>query len=124
MSDESARNLALMEDATAKGAPIPRLRRPAHSVELVFGAMRKTASGTGMVIGRSSNADVQVPDRDVSRRHCRVWRDEADFMVEDLGSTHGTFVNGVRIQVPTRLSLTDLLTVGTVSIDVEDLRLE
>jgi pSer/pThr/pTyr-binding forkhead associated (FHA) protein len=50
-----------------------------------------------MVIGRLPDCDVVLPDTNVSRRHARIYRDGTDVVVEDLGSTNGTKVNGVRV---------------------------
>jgi two-component system, cell cycle response regulator len=57
-----------------------------------------------MVIGRSRTADVFLPDNRVSREHARIDRpgqDEdapAGFILTDLGSTNGTFVNSQRVE--------------------------
>ena len=49
------------------------------------------------VIGRSSGVDLLLGDRGVSRRHAKIARTEKDFLIVDLDSSHGTFVNGKRI---------------------------
>jgi hypothetical protein len=61
-------------------------------------------AGTPVVVGRSREADLQVRDRQVSGRHCSLSIDAAgpgpgplEVLVEDLGSTNGTFVDGRRI---------------------------
>nr|MBA3365950.1 FHA domain-containing protein [Actinomycetota bacterium] len=46
-----------------------------------------------IVIGRDSTADLVLDDDQVSRRHLRLTLDEDRTVVEDLGSTNGTFVN-------------------------------
>ncbi|HJO02486.1 MAG TPA: FHA domain-containing protein [Acidobacteriota bacterium] len=51
-----------------------------------------------LTLGRRSTNEVQVLDPTVSRDHARILRDNAEFVVEDLGSTHGTFVNQQRIE--------------------------
>ena len=52
-----------------------------------------------MVIGRGQNADIAIEDVGVSRQHARIsrWMGLA-YMIEDLGSSNGTFVNGKGIQ--------------------------
>jgi diguanylate cyclase (GGDEF)-like protein len=48
---------------------------------------------TPVVIGRSSDVELQIDHRSVSRRHCRIWRDETGYRIRDLDSTNRTFVN-------------------------------
>src|SRR3954453_793645 len=67
-----------------------------------------------LVIGRSTpGAGSLGGDSEISRVHARVYRDASgQLMVEDLGSTNGTFVNGNRISSPTPLRPGDQLRVG------------
>ena len=46
-----------------------------------------------MTIGRSSKCDVQVDQDNVSRNHARITRHGNDYLLSDLGSTNGTYVN-------------------------------
>lgn len=50
------------------------------------------------VIGRREDCDLRLPLGDVSRKHCRIIRDGDDVRIEDLGSSNGTYHNGVRVQ--------------------------
>jgi diguanylate cyclase (GGDEF)-like protein len=45
------------------------------------------------VIGRSSKCDVQVDQESVSRNHARISRQRDNYVIGDLGSTNGTYVN-------------------------------
>ncbi|MBN1659405.1 MAG: FHA domain-containing protein [Anaerolineae bacterium] len=56
-----------------------------------------------MTIGRWHDNDVVVDDRWVSRYHARVVRRDDRYVVEDLDSKNGTFVNGQRITAPAPL---------------------
>jgi pSer/pThr/pTyr-binding forkhead associated (FHA) protein len=56
-----------------------------------------------IVIGRRAPADVVVKDALVSRQHCRVAPDGDGWLVEDLGSANGTYVDGTRVEGPTPL---------------------
>jgi len=53
-----------------------------------------------LTIGRHDSCDVFLPDRRVSRFHARITRQGKSFVLEDLGSKNGTFVNGVPITSP------------------------
>jgi pSer/pThr/pTyr-binding forkhead associated (FHA) protein len=53
---------------------------------------------TVTVIGRREDCDLRIPLGDVSRKHCRFIGDNDVLKIEDLGSSNGTFHNGVRIQ--------------------------
>ena len=51
-----------------------------------------------IVLGRDSSCDLQLNDASVSRQHVRLTRIMADYLVEDLGSTNGTLVNGKTVR--------------------------
>lgn len=55
-------------------------------------------------IGRWDDNDVVIDDRWVSRYHAQVRREGDEYVVQDLGSKNGTFVNGRRIAAPLSLS--------------------
>ncbi len=56
-------------------------------------------------LGRGEDCDIAIPERQVSRAHLRVRRDALGYVLEDLGSKNGTFVNGKQVQegAPVRL---------------------
>jgi hypothetical protein len=63
------------------------------------GALHKLGPGES-VIGRATEADVQIVDHGVSRRHAKIVRDlDGTSKIVDLKSTNGTFVNGRRIEI-------------------------
>ena len=64
-----------------------------------------------VVLGRGSDCDIQVDRDSVSRRHARVFRNGEQWMVEDLGSTNGSYVNDVPVQ-RSILRDTDFLKIG------------
>jgi DNA-binding response OmpR family regulator len=55
-------------------------------------------------VGRWEDNDVVIDDRWVSRYHAQVRREGEQYVVQDLGSKNGTFVNGRRITAPAILS--------------------
>jgi len=58
-----------------------------------------------ITLGRGEECDIVIADRQISRVHLRVRRESFDFVLEDMGSKNGTFVNGKQVQegVPVRL---------------------
>lgn len=66
---------------------------------------------TPLIVGRSSECDLRLLNRSVSRLHCRVWRDTTGYWLRDLNSTNKTFLND-RPMVEARLKDGDLISVG------------
>jgi hypothetical protein len=57
-----------------------------------------------VVIGRGSDCDIVLPERQVSRQHVRIERDSKGYLLHDLGSKNGTSVNGEEVgSEPVRL---------------------
>ena len=71
-----------------------------------------------VVIGRE-DADLDIDDDELSRRHAVVRRHANRLQVEDLGSTNGTFVDGNRIAEPTLLGGGAEIKIGTTVLVVE-----
>ena len=72
--------------------------------------------GNELIIGREEGLDITLQDPESSRRHVRIsWR-AGQFVVEDLGSTNGTFVNGVQITTPQILSAGDSIGIGQTAL--------
>src|SRR3954469_18338352 len=53
---------------------------------------------TPFTVGRKVDKDLVIADPRVSRDHAQIMQEGLEFFLEDLGSKHGTFVNGERIQ--------------------------
>ena len=64
------------------------------------------------VIGRIEGNDLVIPEPSVSRRHARLIRQGAQVLLEDLGSSNGTFINGQRLSTPFPLKSGDTFTLG------------
>lgn len=71
----------------------------------------------GALVGRLAECPIAVRDLSVSRRHARVEEREDGLWLVDLGSANGTRYNGRRVR-ECRLRPGDLLTLGTVALDV------
>jgi len=122
---------AAPEQATEPGsaptmlAPITRTRttirrRPENSwsfvgkdregvaFEIVIGAGELSKAGNGLVLGRhSGQCDLVVAHGSLSRRHARLRLDDGRLMIEDLGSTNGVIVDGMRLPPDTPRPLRD-----------------
>ncbi len=75
--------------------------------------------GDAHTIGRLSDCTVVVSDTNTSRHHARISRSGTGFVIADLNSTNGTFVNGERLLADHRLEDGDIVTVGSVSLRFE-----
>jgi pSer/pThr/pTyr-binding forkhead associated (FHA) protein len=74
--------------------------------------------GSIKTIGRTARADFIVDAALISRLHCRLTADKSDqLVVEDLGSTNGTMVNGRKVDRVV-LRAGDRLTVGRVEFQI------
>lgn len=56
-----------------------------------------TIADSEVMIGRDPKSDITLPDEGVSRRHARILQTDTDFVIEDLGSSNGTYVDGVPV---------------------------
>src|SRR5450432_1499990 len=70
------------------------------------------------VVGRREDSDFRIPLGDISRKHCRLIKDGGALRIEDLGSSNGTNVNGVRIQ-EAELAAGDTVQIGPVTFIVQ-----
>ena len=71
-----------------------------HRIIAVAGPLSGTVhplDARGLTVGRALDADLSVKDSAVSREHCRIEPEDRRFRLTDLGSRHGTFVNGARV---------------------------
>lgn len=75
--------------------------------------------GDTHTIGRLSDCTIVVSDGNTSRHHARIGRSGSTFVISDLNSTNGTYVNGERLIADHRLSDGDIVTVGSVSLRFE-----
>ena len=101
---------------------MPTSTCPACHGEIAASASFCRACGTALspakrhirswLVGHAADCDIVVTNPTVSRHHCRLTRDGEGFLLEDLGSTNGTFVNGEKIAAPTRVGREDAVTLG------------
>jgi FhaA, N-terminal domain/FHA domain len=103
----------LYKPAEAAPVPAPAPTEAASAVELgvqrevavlTWDGQRHEVEGSRAVIGRSKDADAQVSDPNVSRRHAELRQEGATYWIVDLDSTNGVEVKGKRVK---RLKLED-----------------
>lgn len=85
--------------------PPPPPPRPADLGSLVMikggpAGFRIPLRSQRIIIGRSPAATIRVPDPSISRSHCSLVHNGSHWVVSDLGSSNGTFVNGHQVHQP------------------------
>ncbi|NQX05892.1 FHA domain-containing protein [Rathayibacter sp. VKM Ac-2856] len=75
-------------------------------------------NGEPLTIGRSSESALVIRDDYTSTHHARllIWNDE--WMIQDLDSTNGTFLDGRRVGAPTKVPLNTPVKVGTTTFEL------
>ena len=70
-------------------------------------------------LGRTNTNEIVLAEPQSSRLHALIQQQDNSYVIADQNSTNGTFVNGVRIQSPTRLQLGDTISIGDTFLVVE-----
>jgi hypothetical protein len=102
--------------------PTPPPDRPAVELHFLSGPLagRTVPLQPRVRIGREPvDNDLVLEDASVSRHHALIAGHAGGFQVKDLGSSNGTFLNGMRLDRPLQLSVGDLLKVGLIQIRVQ-----
>jgi phosphoserine phosphatase RsbU/P len=76
-------------------------------------------TGEEALLGRSEECHVVVPDRAVSRRHARIFRQNSHWYVEDAGSRGGTRLNGAPVDRASPLAPGDEIAIGQSTIAIQ-----
>ena len=82
-------------------------------------AFTHEVTGDSLVFGRSSKADLVVPDRYMSRLQARLYREGERWLIEDLGGRNPTLLNGRPLAQPERVGPGDLISVSDTRVYVE-----
>jgi hypothetical protein len=69
-------------------------------------------SKSEVIVGRDATCDIVINDAEISRRHAKLSLQGDSYVLEDLGSTNGTFVDGQRLMGPHPLQPGDLVLFG------------
>src|SRR6187200_2181330 len=73
-----------------------------------------------VTIGRVQGNDIILPKGNVSKRHSRIVLKDGKFIIVDLKSTNGTYVNGRKITSPLVVKQTDKIYIGDFIIGVDE----
>ena len=65
-----------------------------------------------LIIGRDINSHIVINDTEISRKHSQLRMQSGEYLLEDLGSTNGTFVNDQRLIGPHLLKHGEMITLG------------
>ena len=109
--------------APTGGSGLPRSEPAAEVSQVVITAGPKAGTTidlpvTGLVIGRSSSAGLQVSDDYTSNRHAKVSQVNGVWTLEDLGSTNGTFLSGKRVSSPVPVPPNTTVRIGTTQFEL------
>jgi hypothetical protein len=74
--------------------------------------------GIEATLGRATGCSIAIDDDFVSQLHARVFRSDGALVVEDLGSTNGTFLNGRKVGGPRPMQPGDRLKVGDTVLEL------
>ena len=70
-------------------------------------------------MGRDAGNDIALPDEAASARHATLEVHDGEWFIEDLGSTNGTLVNGVRIERRERVRPGDEIAIGRIALRLD-----
>jgi hypothetical protein len=98
-------------------------RKPVIPSQLVLVAPSELAGASHplapeMTLGRAPGCTIAVEDGYVSSLHTRVFGRDGSWMVEDLGSTNGTYLNKRKVTGPSVLRVGDRIQLGNVELEV------
>lgn len=106
----------------APPAPFPRRDNLPHRLVVTAGPLRGTTVPLGssaVLIGRAPSCTLVLDDDYSSSRHARIYSEDGQWFVEDLGSTNGTFVDRAQIEAPTPVGIGSQVRVGQSTLELQ-----
>ena len=101
----------MADNYASSGSPVPQVLLNMRQGPMA--GQTFSLSAPTMFIGRKAGNDVVINDAEVSRRHACISWDGRQFVLTDMGSANGTFVNGVRLTGPHVLQPGDAIGLGS-----------
>ena len=77
-------------------------------------------AGAQITLGRAPDSTIIIDDDYASSRHARIYESEGSWVVEDLGSTNGTWIDRSRITTPTVLPVGAPLRIGRSTLQIQN----
>jgi pSer/pThr/pTyr-binding forkhead associated (FHA) protein len=110
-----ARAAPARRPAPTPSRPPPKRNKPPGKVAVVEGSALKGKAfelTDELLIGRADKCHLVLDDNYVSQVHARIFARNGAYMIEDLGSTNGTYLNRKRITSPVELQRGDQVKIG------------
>lgn len=85
----------------------------------LFSPFRQPLQGPAVSIGRASDCSIPIKDRYLSRKHAEIVAVDGTWMLKDLGSANGTYLNGSRVEHDQVLKTGDRIRLGDTEIVFE-----
>src|SRR6188472_3178027 len=85
----------------------------------LFSPFRQPLDGPHVSIGRASDCSIPIKDRYLSRKHAEIIAVEGAWLLKDLGSANGTYLNGARVEHDQPLKTGDRIRLGDTEIVFE-----
>lgn len=83
------------------------------------GTTLELLSGNQLTIGRSKDSDLFLRDDGISSHHARLIMWDDQWMIQDLDSTNGTFIDGNRVNVPTPIGVKSSISLGSTTFELQ-----
>lgn len=105
-----------------RAAPIPKRETGPRRLAVTAGPLRGTTlplGATAILVGRAPSNTLVLDDDYSSSRHARLYPQDGQWYVEDLGSTNGTFLGRDRVTAPTPVRPGAQIRVGQTTIELQ-----
>lgn len=111
-SARSRRSGRASRRSKVKGTRLVVIEGPLEGAEIPL-------EGAQITLGRAPDSTIVIDDDYASSRHARIYESEGAWVVEDLGSTNGTWIDRTRLTTPTVLPIGAPLRVGRTTLQIQ-----